>query len=53
MQPVQPLHNLSLFHCDRVILAQDAAAADEGVLGEGAGLLVFTQLAQLDGEVDG
>ena len=36
-----------------VVVAEDPAAAGEGVLVEGAGLLVLTQRAQVDGEVVG
>src|SRR4051812_34149962 len=36
-----------------VVVAEDGAAAGEGVLVEFAGLLVFAQLAQVGGEVAG
>ena len=36
-----------------MVLSQDPAAAGEGVLAEGAGLLVVTQLSQGEGEAVG
>jgi hypothetical protein len=36
-----------------VLVAEDPAAAGEGVLSEVAGVLVLTQLGQMGGEVGG
>ena len=52
-QLVQPLHDLHRLPRDGVVRTQDATAAGEGVLVEGAGLLVLTQRGQPDGEVVG